>query len=194
MFKTIPFILAALTMGAGAQAAPALVFQTASTTVTVGDSFEVLLRGEGFGTDKAGVTVNSISGGQGVNLSFSSGLLELVAVAIDPRWSFSVRAGVIDAALGTVTGMRFGSFPATPDDDFDIARLTLRALGPGNGALAVTAATFAGMVGGAAGKAVLPSFGQLQLQIQPVANVPEPQHWALLLAGLGVLGLRLRRA
>jgi len=194
MFKTIPFILAALVAGTSAQAAPTVVFWTTSTTHEVGERFEVLLRGEGFGTDRNGVTVDNISGGQGFNLSFSSGLLELVAVDIDSRWNFSPRSGEINAARGTVTGMRFGSFPATTDDDFNIARLTLRALGPGSAALAVTEGTFAGKVGGVAGSAVLPSFSQLQLQIQPVSNVPLPQPLALLLAGLGVLVLRLRPA
>jgi hypothetical protein len=171
-----------------------VVFQPISVAVQEGVSFEVLLRGEGFGTDQNGAVVDSISGGQGFKLTFSSGLLELVSVAIDPRWNFGLNAGAIDNTLGTLTSLRFGSFPATPDDSFNIARLTLRALDAGDATLAVTAATFAGTVAGKAGKAVLPTFSTLKVQIEPLAAVvPEPQHWALLLAGLGVIGLRLRR-
>lgn len=194
MFKTLALSLAAMAVSAGAQAAPALVLQTTSVSVHEGDTFEVLLRGKDFDHDHNGVKVNSITGGQGFKLAFSSGLLQLVSVDIDARWSFKPDAGVIDNTAGTLTGLRFGSFPATDDDYFDIATLTLKAQAAGDAMLAVTAGTLAGMVDGKGGKSVAPRFGTLNLQILPVSQVPEPQHWAMLLAGLGVLGLRLRRA
>lgn len=198
MFKTLALSLAALALSAGVQAAPALVLQTTSVSVHEGDTFEVLLRGKDFDHDHNGVKVNSITGGQGFKLAFSSGLLQLVSVGIDSRWSFKPDPGVIDNKAGTLTGLRFGNFPATEDDDFNIATLTLKALGAGDATLAVTAGTMAGtlaaIAGSTPGKSVVPTFGALNLQILPVSQVPEPQHWAMLLAGLGVLGLRLRRA
>lgn len=181
----------ALTGLAGtAQAAAEIAFDPASTNVAVGDVFEVVLHGLGFDQTATGQTIGNLTGGQNLNFSYSSGVFEIVSITIDPRWTFAAgnRPGTIDPVAGTVTGTAFGTFPATPDDAFDIATFTLRALAPGNGMLDLVSGQFIGQVNGASGQLITPAMGQAQISV-----VPEPQQWALMLAGLGFVALRLRR-
>lgn len=159
--------------------------------VAVGDVFEIVLTGLGFDQTLDGKTIGNVTGGQNLNFSFSQGTLEVLGVAIAPRWTFAAgnRPGTIDNSAGTVSGTAFGTFPATTDDDFDIVTFTVKALAPGSANMALTSAQFIGQVDGRAGQLISASLAQTSVNV-----VPEPGQWALLLAGLTFVGLKLRRS
>lgn len=182
-----------LTLASAAHAVPTLQFDPAAPVVAVGDTFELVLRGTGFGTTAAGLAINSLSGGQQVDIAFSAGSLEVVNITIDPRWTFAAanKPGTADNAAGTVTGLAFGTFPATTDDDFAIARFSFKALTSAPAVVGVSAANLAGRVNNVAGTRIAAEFVPSAVQISPV---PEPHTWALLAAGLGWIALRSRRA
>ena len=182
--------------GPAAQAAPTVQFDPSFVTVAVGQVFELVLRGLSFNLTTGGAAIDNLTGGQHLNLSYSNTRLELLQITLDPRWTFAPgnNTGTINAANGTVTGLAFGVFPATPDDDFNIATFKLRALAAGPGSLVLGAGQFVGKVAGVAGQTISASLGQANLTV--LAAVPEPQPGALLLAGLGglaILGWRRRR-
>lgn len=185
--------LVLLTSGAAAQAVPTLGFDLDTLSVQVGDSFVLLLQGTGFDSTADGLAIDNLSGGQKLNLSFPAAALQLESVVIDPRWSFAAanKTGVIDNAAGTLTGLAFGTFPATADDSFDIARISFTALDAGAATVAISAAQLIGRVNNLAGTTIAAS--TLPSAVQ-VSAVPEPQAWAMLAAGLGWLALRSRRA
>jgi hypothetical protein len=173
------------------QATPVVQFDLASLAVNVGDSFVLLLQGAGFDFTAGGLTINNVSGGQHLNLAFTAGAMEITGISIEPRWTFSSanKPGVIDNAAGTLTGMAFGTFPATTDTAFDIARITFHALQPGPAEVVVTAVDFAGKVNNLPGATIVASFMPSAVQINAV---PEPESWAMLAAGLAWLALRRR--
>lgn len=178
-----------ITMAAvGAQAAAGVGFDPSFESVAVGQVFEVVLKGMTFDVTRGGAVIDNFTGGQGLNFSFSRATLEVVKVSIDPRWNFGNRTGTISQARGTLTNMWFGVFPATTDDNFNIATITLKALAPGQGVLTLDAGKFVGKVGGIAGITIAPTLGHTSVTV-----IPEPQQWALLLAGLGVVALGRRR-
>jgi len=130
---------------------------------------------------------------RGQHLSQQAGGTALRAQAArgqDPRWSFAAgnKIGTIKQARGTSTGVAFGAFPATTDDDFNIATITLKALAPGLGTPALTSGQFIGVVGDSAGKQISPALGQATVTV-----VAEPQQWTLLLAGLRLVGVVRRK-
>lgn len=185
--------LALAGLASAAQAVPVVKFDADMKTVAVGDSFELLLQGAGFDVTAGGKLINNLSGGQKLNLVFSAGALEIVSVSIDPRWTFTTanKPGTIDNAAGTLTGLAFGTFPATTDDEFNIARITFKALQSAPATVVVTAVDFAGKVNNVAGSKIAASYVPTAVQI---SAVPEPQTWALLAGGLALVAFRLRRA
>lgn len=191
MIKSVAVGLAVTVAGVNAQALPAVQFDPSFQSVAVGQVFDVVLQGLGFDLTSSGAVIGNLTGGQKLNFSYDNANLEVTKVTIDPRWTFASgnKEGTIDQAAGTVTGVAFGSFPATTDDDFNIATFTLRALAPGQGALSLVSGQFIGLVGNKAGQLITPSLGQTAVNV-----VPEPEQWALLLAGLGFVALRLRRS
>ena len=72
------------------------------------------------------------------------------------RWNLGSDDGTINAASGTVTGLRFGTFPSTPDDAFNIATFTVRALAPGQGTLQLVSGTYVGKVNNLSGQSLTP--------------------------------------
>lgn len=185
-------LIAGLSLAAslGAQAAPELQFTPGSTSVAVGHVFDVVLRGLSFGQTDGGLAIDNLSGGQNLAFSYDATVLELVQITLDPRWTFGANVGTHNAALGSVTGLRFGVFPATTDDSFDIASFKLKALAPGQGKLDLISGSFSGRVGGKAGVTFGAMLGEVTVA---VTAVPEPAALLLWLAGLGGLAA-LRRS
>jgi hypothetical protein len=182
--------LALALVSQGANAIPIVGFQPDPAVVLVGDTFQLLLQGTDFDTTADGKTINNVTGGQKFNLQFSSGLLQILGVNIDPRWSFGNKTGTLDNTAGTLTGLAFGTFPATTDDSFSIASITFKALQAGQGQVTVTGGEFAAKVNNVSGSKILPAFDNATIQ---VSAVPEPPQWAMLMTGLGLVGWRMRK-
>ena len=174
-----------------AQAAAQTQLEASFAEVAVGDIFEVVLKGLGFDQNSDGKPIGNVTGGQNLNFTFNSASAQVLGIVIDPRWTFTSgnRTGTINQAVGTLTGVAFGVFPATTDDDFTIATLTLKALAPGQVNLTLASAQFIGQVDGRSGQLITAGLAQAS-----VAVVPEPEQWALLMAGIGVVGWRARRS
>lgn len=184
-------LLAAAGASPLAHAVPVVKFDTGIVYAELGASFVLVLQGAGFDATAGGLTINNLSGGQRLNLTFSADVLAISSVSIDPRWSFAAanKPGVINNAAGTLTGMAFGAFPASTDASFNIARITFTALQAAPAEVVVTAVDFAGRVNNVAGSSIVASFVPSQVQ---VSAVPEPQGWLMLAAGIGWLALRRR--
>jgi hypothetical protein len=182
--------LALVTVAGTAQASAELQFTPSVSEVAVGEVFELVLGGVGFDQTADGKTIGNVTGGQNLNFSFSNALLEVISTTIDPSWTFASgnRPGVIDQAAGTLTGMAFGTFPATTNDSFNIASFSVRALAPGAASLTLLSAQLIGVVDGRSGQLITADLGQAVISV-----VPEPGQWALMIAGLGFIALKLRR-
>jgi len=176
----------------GAAAVPTLQFSAAPASVTIGASFTLLLQGSGFDATAGGSLIDNISGGQKLDLGFGAGLLELVSVTLDPRWTFAAanKTGTVDNAAGTVKGIGFGSFPATTDDSFNIASFNFRAIAAGLYPVQTYLYVKPGRVAGVAGQVVATGLPSASITVSPV---PEASSWALFalgLAGIAALGRR----
>ena len=77
------------------------------------------------------------------------------------------------------------------DDSFDIATLRFEAVGPGSTDLIVSGGTFAARVDSISGSAITPVFEPTNVSV--LSAVPEADSWAMMLAGLGMLGWHARR-
>ena len=174
-----------------ASALPTVGFDPSDIEVVVGETFELTLLGSGFDATAAALVIDNVTGGQSFNLSFSQAGLELTNVEIASRWSFTTgnRAGVIDQTVGTLAGLAFGTFPATTDDTFEIATLTFKAAAVGDWSVAVESGVLAARVASVSGSAITPEYGSAS-----VAVVPEPEMWAMMLAGMGLIGLRRKKS
>lgn len=182
-------VLALAFASQGAQALPTIDLSPSASSVMVGDTFTLMLQGTGFDLTSDSKVIDNVTGGQKFDLSFASGVLEIVSVSIDSSWNFTSgsKTGTTDNTAGTLTGLAFGTFPATTADSFAIAQITFRALGAGSGMIALTGGEIAARVNGVSGVKILP-----ELTNTMVAVVPEPAEWTMLLAGLGLIGWRLR--
>lgn len=172
-----------------ALAAPEVKLAASQPSVNVGDVFSVMLSAASFDAI-AGKSIDSISGARDLTFSFTSGTLEVVNVTLAPQWTFGVNLGVVDPTAGTITGLRFGSFPAVTGTDFAIGTVTLRAVAAGSGTLDLVSGTFQGKLGGVTGQSFSPAMGEATVVV--ASAVPEPASLALLLAGLGCVALRTR--
>jgi hypothetical protein len=189
---------ALLTMSLHALAAPSVTF-TVPAGVEQGAVFQVVLRGNGFGQTAGGQVIDNVTGGQKFNLQFDAGRVAVEAVQIDPRWTFTAGTspGTVNNTAGTVTGLAFAAFPATTDDDFPIATLTLRAIGSGTAQVSVATGEVAARVAGVSGTKIVPQFVPVALGIAAAPagdqDVPLPL-WALAVLGAGLGGGVWRRA
>jgi hypothetical protein len=176
-------------------AGPRIFLEGIDLPAMAGESFEVLVRGEGFGHTLVGQVIDNVSGGQKFALHFDASLFELETVSIDGRWGFAAarKLGSVDAVAGVLSGVGFGSFPAVVDDSFGIGTLRFRALKAGEGEIGITGGEIVGRVAGASGKLIPVSFEPLNVQIAAVP-IPEPGTWALLVGGLGLLAWRTRQS
>lgn len=184
--------LALALIGQGAHAIPTVSFQPDPAAVLVGDTIELLLTGTGFDFTADGKTINNVTGGQKFNLQFDSALLQIVSVNIDPRWIFTRgnNVGALNNTVGTLTSLAFATSPPTTDDSFNIASITFKALQAGDGLITLTGGEFIARVNNVSGTKVLPNFDNTTILVRAV---PEPQQWAMLMAGLGLVGWRIRR-
>ena len=190
LFAPLLFATAAI----NAHALPTVGFDQTTKSVDVGDTFELVLQGSGFDTTFDAKLIDNVTGGQHFDLSFGAGVLQLVDVQIASRWIFSSgnKTGTIDNGAGTLTGMAFGTFPATTDDSFDIATLSFQAISSGASELVLSGGVFAARVASISGSVITPDFETTNISV--TSPVPEPETWAVMLAGLGMIGWRTRRS
>ncbi|MBN8506620.1 MAG: PEP-CTERM sorting domain-containing protein [Burkholderiales bacterium] len=165
-------------------------------SVAQGETFSVLVHGQGFNTTPAGLVVDNFQGGQSVAFSFDASKLELLSVNVDTGWSFRRLPGTINNVAGTLTGMAFLASPALvpqgPDYAFNFATLQFRALDAGDASIAVTGGTFVGRVAGQAAQRVNPTLDTTLVTVTAV--VPEPgTAWMLMAGALGLVALGKRR-
>jgi hypothetical protein len=166
------------TMGLPAHAASVELAGPAASTVMVGDTFMVSVKGYNF----AGLD------GGGADLSFASGLAELLSVTVDPAWDFFSAPGDIDNVAGTLTGLSFNVW-GPKSGNFDIASLTFRAKAVGAADIDLLPSVIWPF--GLDGDVV--NVGLVGTQVQITSSVPEPAAWAMLLAGVLAIGARRAR-
>jgi hypothetical protein len=188
IFPTL-FLVPLQLLAPAAQAVPTLTLTPSAADVQATSTFTLQLQGSDFGSTAGGSAIDNVSGGQNLNLNFSAGIVELLGVEIAPRWTFAAanKAGAVDNAAGTLTGLGFGTFPATGDDSFDIALLRFRALAPGMASFSVAGAQLVGRVAGVPGSSIDVTLPSISVA---VSAVPEPGSWALLASGLALVLLR----
>jgi hypothetical protein len=163
-----------------ASAAGHLVITPASKSVTPGASFSLKVRGDAFS--------DSLVGG-GFNLGFDPALLSLDSVAINTAlWEFAPAAGAINNATGKLSDVAFNSFLNSPTGGFEAATLNFTAKAAGTGMVTLSASPSFPFANTGA-EVVAVTFGSAQV----TAAVPEPASLAMMLLGLGVLPLVLRR-
>ena len=160
-----------------AQAASTVALTGSTSPIASGDAFDVEIVGKDF--------VPVLGGG--LDISFTSAVLELVSIKIDPSWSFYADTGKIDNGLGTVSGLSFNIF-GSKSGDFPIAELHFKAKQPGMATIDLLPSDdfpFSTI------DAVVPPvvFSEASVQV-----VPEPASWMTLAAGLGLLAFWSRSA
>lgn len=150
------------------------------TDVSLGDTFAVDLNATGF--------PNKIFGG-GYNLAFDPSVLKLDHITIPASWEFATSTGTLDPVAGTVSDIFFNTFVAPVKGDFPTASVTFKAIGVGTSAISLSASgSFP--FGDELGNPVAVTFVNGSAT---VTAVPEPGSMALLLAGLGCIGIVSRR-
>lgn len=163
-----------------------VLFSNSSQNVKVGDSFTMNLAGQGF--------TEELVGG-GLNLVFNPAVLRLDNVAFDPVWDFITAPDAADLAGINMTGridpMRFETGNNSPTGNFAIATLSFTALAVGASSLDLSANSNYPFASKVTGVEVVPALFDGSVN---VSAVPEPMSVGMMLAGLGLLGARVRLA
>lgn len=151
-------------------------FDATDYNVTIGTSFTAAIIGSNFSPLDAG----------GVNLGFNPSMLSVSDVQIDPTWEFFPTPGTVNNAVGMVDGILFNTLSfAPPSGSISFAKVTFDVIGLGDSTLSLSESAmnpFSGP-GGVAG---------LNFNGAIVHAVPEMDTWAMMIAGMGFLGWRLR--
>jgi len=182
-FKHLSLALAA-SLCVGAVQAQSLVLTPSTKSVSLGDTFTLLVEGKGFAT--------AVVGG-GFGLSFDASVLKLNSVSIPAAWEFFPPTGPVTGDInnvaGTVTDAAFTTFSAPKAGDFLAATLTFTAVGGGSSKVSLSASpTF--VFSDVDVNTLEPSYGSATIN---VSAVPEPSSLALVLAGAGGLAWVARR-
>lgn len=157
--------------------AQSIEVQSPAAPVDIGTTFTIDIVGKDF--------PNIIYGG-GYDVSFDATVLRLDSVKVPAFWELGGGADPIDNVAGSVTGVNFNTL-AGKQGGFTTATLTFTAVAAGTSAITLSASPswpFADDNGEVA----------VAFKNGTVAAVPEPASVAMVLAGLGLVGLRLRRA
>ncbi|RRS05007.1 PEP-CTERM sorting domain-containing protein [Aquabacterium soli] len=145
--------------------------------VDIGATFTIDIVGSGF--------PNIIYGG-GYDVGFDASILRLDNVKVPAFWELGSVPGPIDNVAGLAQGVNFNTL-AGKQGDFVTATLTFTALAGGTSAITLSASPLWPFADDNGEVAVAFKNGT-------VAAVPEPTSVAMVLAGLGLVAMRLRRA
>ena len=152
-------------------------FNPVSTTVMPGAGFSIHIIGQGF---------TELSGGE-FSLGYNDAVIEILSVAIDPRWDFAPVPGS-KTGPGRWTGIAFDTFVNAPaTGDFNIATVSFKALGSGTSTVNILNSQFFSTT-----VQLSPTLGSAQVKVEAV---PIPAAVWLFGSGLlGLLGIARRRA
>lgn len=134
--------------------------------------------------------------GGAVNLSFDPSVLQVVSVELTAPHTVGGYAGLLDNASGTIAGIGFADFTGVSAGNYSFASVTFQGIAAGVAALSVTDANdpvyaWANDVFVGDFPEVVNFTGSTGQVV--VTAVPEPESFAMLLAGLGVLAGAARR-
>lgn len=176
--STLTTAVLATALSATTAQAQSIILSPSASTIDVGDTVSVDLKGIGF-TDA--------TFGGGYNLSFDPSVVELVSFSIPSRWEFFRSSGLLDAASGTVTDVSFNTFSPI-GGDFLTGTAVFRGVSAGFSAIDVKPSELFPFAK-AGGDTISVAFNGAGIT---VSTVPEPDSLALLMVGvLGVAATRV---
>lgn len=159
-----------------------------SSNLSLGDSFEVSVSAKDI---FAGDYVQDELLGFGFNFGFNSTVLELSSVSADSSQWIDLTGSFSDAM---VAGMAFPSITNQGQDSVMLAKLTFKVIGNGSSQISISSHYDAAHLNNGLtyliGSNNDPSSGYLNIVI---ASVPEEDTYAMLLIGLGVMGVSFQR-
>lgn len=179
----IKSLVAALIAAGTLSAQAATVGLSGSASASVGQTFtlDVLLL-QPFDGERAGDELLAF----GMDLSFDAGLLKLVGVSLADGWSDdSALTGVV------LSGSAFPGVADAGQASLSLARLSFEVLGAGNTSISLSS-DVAGNFNHGLIYLMSPAL-DVQASHALALAVPEPGSYAMMLAGLGLLSLAVRR-